>query len=77
MKRAIAIFLPAFMLAVSAVSAMDEELAMKHEAECRKYAVEDSIAPEDMDNYIEECMRDLAESEGASGLSPSDTVENQ
>jgi hypothetical protein len=74
MKRTIAIVLPALMLTVNVVSAMDEELTMKHEAECRKYAVEDSISPEDMDAYLEECIRDLAES---SGLPPSDTVENQ
>jgi hypothetical protein len=77
MKRAIAIFLPALMLAASAVSAMDDELAVSHEAECHKYAAEDEISPEDMDTYIEGCVRDLTESAKASGLSPSDTVEHQ
>jgi hypothetical protein len=76
MKRIYAIFLPAAMLMANAVTAMDEDLSMKLQAECQKYAMEDSISAEDMDAYIEECVRDLAETAEAPDLSPSE-VENE
>jgi outer membrane lipoprotein-sorting protein len=71
MKRLFAVLLPTLTLATSAFSATGEEHHMKYEEDCRKYAQEDSIAAEDMDVYMEQCMKDMTEtSEEMSDTSP-------
>lgn len=59
MKRFLAVLLPMVTLATSVFSATDEELYMQYEVDCRKYAQEDSVPAEDMDAYMEQCMRDM------------------
>jgi hypothetical protein len=77
MKRFPLLFVFAAMLATNAISAMDGDQSANYEAECRKYALEDSVPAEDIDAYVEQCMKDMAESTEVVSDTPPDTVENR
>ncbi|MES9812572.1 MAG: hypothetical protein ABW161_07025 [Candidatus Thiodiazotropha sp.] len=77
MKRFFVVLLFAVILATSAISAADEEQYMKYEADCRKFAQEDSVLAEDMDAYIEQCMRDMTGAFVEMSETPPDAGENR
>lgn len=62
MKRYFAVLLPAAILATNLVLASDDEQYLKYEADCKKYAQEDSVPVEDMDAYMEQCLKDMSDS---------------
>lgn len=42
----------------------DEEQQKAFAADCKQAAMEDSVPAEEMDDYIEQCVQDMAQSEG-------------
>ncbi len=47
-------------VSTAALAAIDEEQMAAFEADCRKYAQEDGVAADQLEEYLASCMQDLA-----------------
>jgi hypothetical protein len=47
--------------------AADAEQMAQYQADCKKYAAEDGVAPEEMDAYLSQCIQDMAGEQGDGG----------
>ncbi len=77
MKRFLLPFAAASLLASNVFSAVNGDQSMDYESECRKYALEDSVPADEVDAYVEQCMKDIAESTEVIADTPPDGQENR
>lgn len=47
------------------VFAADDEKNQEYMDQCKTYAQEDGVAAEEMEDYIQNCVKDMQESEGS------------
>jgi hypothetical protein len=64
----------AAMLSVTAYAAIDEAMMAEFESDCNRYAQEDGVAPEELDDYLSQCVQDLVISQSTN---ESDFAESQ
>ena len=55
---ALTLVLPAF--------ASDDEKTQEYTEQCKEYAKEDGVAADEMEDYIQSCVKDMQESAGSS-----------
>ena len=80
MKRPLfAIAAVAAVFAANVPAAIDQADLEAFEAECNKYAVEEGVAEDELDDYIAKCVQELtanpSEDEGAAGEAEGEAVE--
>lgn len=57
----------ALLFSVSAFAEIDEAQMAQFESDCMKYASEDGVPQEEMEDYLSQCVQDFIASQSASG----------
>ena len=60
-----------------ALSAADEDQMAAFEAECEKYAQEDGVAADELDEYLSQCVQDMAMSRSGDESEPAESEEDE
>jgi hypothetical protein len=63
-------------LAGTASAAIDEELMSAFDADCRRYAQEDGVPADQLDEYVAQCVQDMVADQAASTGEPAASGEN-